>query len=98
MADFGFGWPVRRHVAEKSVEVTEEFPPLGVVARFLFSRMAHRDISGFVVLDEASVCGRRARKWSGERREAHSASQSERNGRRRRTADGSLALLRSTRD
>ena len=65
MADFGFGWPVRRHVAEKSVEVTEEFPPLGVVARFLFSRMAHRDISGFVVLDEASVCGRRARKWSG---------------------------------
>src|SRR5439155_18363566 len=58
-----------------------------------FGRMAQRDISCLVVLDEASVRGRHAGKWSEERREAHNASQPVHNG-RRRTADGSPPLLR----
>ena len=35
MANFDFGWPVRRQVAEKSGEVSEKFPSVGVVARIL---------------------------------------------------------------
>ena len=69
-----------------------------------FSRKTQREISCFAVLDEASVRGRRAGKWSGERREAHSASQPERNGRRRGrrkpaalAAQASLPLVTSAR-
>ena len=49
----------------------------------------------FLNLDEASVCGRRAGKWSGERREAFSGTKAGAQ-RRRRAADGSPPLLRPT--
>jgi hypothetical protein len=44
-----------------------------------YIRFLERHRKVFLNLDEASVCGRRAGKWSGERREAFSETKPERN-------------------
>ncbi len=72
--------------------------PLSCLLSYLSLSVEHLNMDQFPRGGvEPSVCGRRAEKWSGERRKAHSASQPERNG-RRRAADGSPPLLRPTPD